>query len=395
VSPVAALAALAIAGPALLPVGMIALNALVWPRGRPRPAAAPTVSVLIPARNEERAIGAALDALRAATGPILEIIVYDDGSTDATPRILAEKAAADPRVRVLSGVPLPPGWVGKPHACHRLGEAARGEVLLFLDADVRLAPDGLRRVLDLLAAAPDGRETALVTAVPRQRTGTFAEALLLPLLHLVYLAWLPTPLVRRSADPRFLAANGQVLAVRRSAYAAIGGFAAVRAEVVDDMAFCRRAKVLGLPVLFADGHRLADCRMYEGFGQVWRGFSKNLYEGVGGHPAGLFFVVALLFWSFVLPYLALAAALPLHAATGGTPLAASLLLGGVVGVGANLAARGLLAARHRHGLAAVLLHPVAVLVLIGIAINSFRWSRAGRIAWAGRTYAARPHRSAP
>jgi len=393
-SPAEALGALAVAGPALLPVGMVAFNALLWPRGRPAPAAGPTVSVLIPARNEERAIGAALDALRGAAGPIAEILVYDDGSTDATPRILAEKAALDPRVRVLTGVPLPAGWVGKPHACHRLGEAARGEVLLFLDADVRLAPDGLLRVLDLLAAAPDGRETAVVTAVPRQRTGTAAEALLLPLLHLVYLAWLPTPLVRRSGDPRFLAANGQVLAVRRAAYATLGGFAAVRAEVVDDMAFCRRAKVLGLPVLFADGHLLADCRMYEGFGEVWRGFSKNLYEGVGGHPLGLAFVVGLLFWSFVAPYLALAAgaALALADAAAAT---GPLVLGGALGVAANLVVRAVLALRHAHRPLSVLLHPVAVLGLIGIALNSFRWSRAGQISWAGRTYAARPHRSAP
>ncbi len=364
---------------AALPLGVLGIvlfNLAAWPRGRADGRIAGRVSVLIPARDEaeniERCVRAAL-----ACAPD-EVLVYDDDSSDGTGGIVARLAADDARVRLLRGVPLPAGWVGKPHACDRLAEAATGDVLVFLDADTEAMPECLARIGSLF----EDLRADVVTAGTRQVTGTWAERLIIPLLHLTYVAWLPLPLVWRSRDPRFLVANGQLLAIRRAALDAAGGWASVRAEVVDDMALCRRVKRTGGRVVFADGHLMARCRMYRGAGEVWRGFSKNLAEGVGGTAAGVLGVAALYGLAFVAPYAGLAAAL-LGART--------LLAPSLVGVAANLAIRAALALRLRQPWEGIVLHPLAVLGLIAIAANSFRWSRRG-ILWRGRRYAAREAR---
>ncbi len=357
---------------ALLAIAAMA-NTLVnrWTWLRPTPSALPPpvrVSVLIPARNEAANIARAIEGARAAGAG--EIRVYDDRSSDGTLVVLGDRAGPD--LTVLHGAPLPPGWVGKPHACQRLGESATGDILLFVDADVELtagAAGGIVSTMDQWGAD-------VFTAVPRQRADTWAERLLMPLLHLTYVAWLPLALVPRVSDPRVLAANGQVLALRREAWNRIGGFASVRGAVVDDMAICGRAKAVGLRVLFADGHRLGACRMYGSFGEVWAGFSKNIYRGLGSTPA-LIGATCLYATAFVVPF----ALLPLAA------LEMPGLWGPVLlGVGANVAARGVLALRHGHRWWSVLLQPVAVLVLVAIALNSWRWERQGGVRWAGRVY---------
>lgn len=370
----------------VVPFGAVALaitllNLMTWRRGRPDHRTDTSVSVLIPARNEEATIAASVRAAFASSHDVLEVVVYEDGSTDDTARILQELGEEfGERLRVVPGHGLPAGWVGKPHACHQLSKLARGDVLLFVDADTTLQPGGVARVLSLL----DRLRLDLLTAVPRQRTETFWEHTVLPLLHLTYTSWLPMLLVHNTRNTSFLAANGQILAMRRSTRDTLDGFAGVQNEVVDDMALCRLAKQQGLRVAFADGHRIATCRMYTSFGEIWEGFSKNLYEGLGERSVLLLGVITVYGMAFIAPYVALAAGL------AGAPGA---LLPGLVGVGLNLAVRVLLAARWGHRLWSVLLHPLAVLVLIGIAVNSWRWSRRGTIHWRGRTYASRSART--
>ncbi|HEX8273338.1 MAG TPA: glycosyltransferase family 2 protein [Longimicrobiaceae bacterium] len=369
-----------LAAPPLAVLGLAAFNVLAWPRGSAAGRVRGRVSVCVPARNEaariERCVRAALAGAQAPD----EVVVYDDGSTDGTGEIVARVAAEDPRLRVVRGGPLPAGWVGKPHACHRLAEEATGDVLVFIDADTVAGPECLARLGSLL----EGMAADVVTVAPRHEVRTPGERLVVPLLHLTYLAWLPLPLVWRSRDPRFLVANGQLLAVRRRAYDAAGGWAAVRAEVVDDMAFCRGVKRSGGRVVFADGHRMATVRMYDGWRPLWEGFSKNLYEGIGGRPGALAGIVALYGGVFVLPYAALLAAL------AGAP---ALLAPAAAGVAANMALRALLTARFRQPPEGVLLHPLGVLALLAIAANSFRWSRRGAIRWRGRVYPSRAARA--
>lgn len=252
-----ALAAL-LALPALMPLGLVAFNAVCWTRGRALPeaaAAAPGgISVLIPARDEVANIERCVRSVDAAHGPITEIIVYDDGSTDGTDAVLTRLQAELPRLRVITGDALPVGWVGKPYALQRLSALADCDVILNIDADVTLRADGVLRMLSLLGSAEQvtgGLGAAVVTAVPRQRTGSFVERLMMPLLHLSYVAWLPMPLVYRTRGSR------------------------VRAELVDDMAMCRAVKQGGGRVVFADGDRMAECRMYPDATALMHGFAKN------------------------------------------------------------------------------------------------------------------------
>ena len=382
-----------LAGPALLALGLVAVNAAFWTRGRVLPEAAHAapggVSVLIPARDEVANIERCVRAADAARGPITEIVVYDDDSTDGTGEVLACLQAELPRLRVIHGDPLPAGWVGKPYALHQLSTAARGEVLLNIDADVTLRPNGLLRMLSLLGSpeqVPGGLDAALVTAVPRQRTGSLIERSMIPLLHLSYVAWLPMPLIHRTRDARVLAANGQLLLVRRSALDAVGGWASVRAALVDDMALCRAVKQSGRRVVFADGDKMADCRMYRDGASLWRGFAKNFYEGIGGHPAALILVMALHLLIFVAPYVVL----PIAALRGDTGLMAAA----ATGVAANVTLRLIMAVRHGHSMLSVLVHPLAVLAMMGVLLDSYRCSRRGDIRWRGRSYAARATREA-
>lgn len=364
-----------IAGPALLALVLTVFNAATWPRGGPRTPGG-RVAVLIPARNEEETIRRAVESALAQEPS--RVIVYDDGSTDRTGAILREIAAVDSRLKVLDGAPLPPGWVGKPHACHRLAEAADSDdVLWFMDADVELEPGALQRVSSLF----EDYDADAVTAVPRQITSTWFEKLVLPLLHLTYVSWLPIPLVWRSRDPRFLAANGQLLAIRRRAYVAVGGFEAVRDAIVDDMAICRRLKETGHRVVFADGHHIARCRMYGSAIEVWEGFSKNIYAGLGS-VGGFALANVLFIWTFLAGWIVLGTSVVVDLPTA--VVGASL-----VAVVANLAQRVLLAVRHRHAFLSTVLHPLSIAALLAIAANSLRWYRRNEIRWSGRSYATR------
>ena len=361
-----------------VPLLMTFLNLLTWPRAKAVGKFEGPVSVLIPARNEESNIETCVRSVVSSSVSVEEVIVFDDQSTDRTPGILKALMREIPELRVLAGDGIPAGWVGKPHACHHLAQEASGEVLVFVDADVRLEREGLARIAAALS------DNDLLCAFPRQQTLTLFERLIVPLLSLTYTSWFPLRLVRTSSNPRFVAANGQVMVIRRNAYQRVGGFAAVASEMVDDVALVRRAKQLGLRASFIDGDAIATCRMYRSRREIWQGFSKNLYEGIGESPVALGAIAALYCLAFVLPYIAAVSSW----AWG--PL--ELTRPAIVGVGSNLATRATLALRFRHSVSSVLLHPVAVVVLIAIAFNSYRWSRRGTLVWGGRTYARRAQR---
>lgn len=360
-------------------------NALTWRRGRTTTHVKPRLSVLIPARNEEKTIRTALSSVLSAdcAGLVEEILVYDDKSTDSTPDIVRQMSLEDGRIRLISGGPLPPGWIGKPHAASQLGEASRGDLLLFMDADVELKPRGLLRLLSLTDPPVRGR---VITAMPEQISGSFFERLVLPLLPLTYLAWLPLRLVEVGNDPRTVAANGQLLLLSRMDYRELGGFEAVKNEIVDDVAFCRHAKRSKLRVVFADGTLIARCRMYEGFQETIFGFSKNLYEGVGG-ALGTLSVIGLYFTAFLLPYLGFSLSLL------APNLREDLLSPSLVGVGANVLLQILLVTRYKQPLSFIFFQPLSIVCFILIALNSWRWQRASRVAWSGRDYANRETRT--
>jgi hypothetical protein len=218
--------------------------------------------------------------------------VVDDHSTDATPAIIAAHAAQDPRVRLVTPPPLPPGWAGKPHACLAGARAATRGILLFIDADVRLAPGAVTR----FAAEPARQRVALASGFPRERTGSFGEALLVPLIHVLLLGYLPFALMRTRREAGFGAGCGQIM---------VAGHGAVRRTWHDGVTFPRAFRARGHMTGLFDATLDAECRMYAGLPATWRGFAKNAREGLA-KPAALPVWTVLLGGGWVLPWLLLA-----------------------------------------------------------------------------------------
>ncbi len=287
VSSVAWMLALAFLGAQLV---VLAVNAVSFPHLHPAPAdraQRARTSLLVPARDEAVNLPETLPALLAQGAG--EVVVLDDGSSDGTAAILAAMAARHPELRVLTGLPLPAGWIGKSWACTQLAAAARGEVLVFTDADVHWRPGALDAVLAVLREA----RADLVTAWPRQRTVGLGERVAVPQLDLLLLGALPWPLVAALPQASLAAANGQLMAWSREAYTRVGGHASVRAEVLEDMALARRAKRLGLRLSLRLGAPLLETRMYRSWQGVLEGFGKNVLAAVGGRRAALAVLVGL------------------------------------------------------------------------------------------------------
>lgn len=245
------------------------------------------ISAIIPARNEEASIQRAVDSL-AEQPEIAEIIVVDDQSTDATPSILTNLASRIPKLKVLRAPELPPGWTGKNHAVW-LGAAAAGasaDWLLFTDADTRHLPGSAARAL----ADASFHSADLVSYSPDQELCTFWERALIPVVYWRLSRRFPFDRVNdaRSADA---AANGQFILVRREAYLAIGGHAAIASQILEDVALARRAKQAGFKLFFAPGQGIVETRMYRSFRAMWEGWTKNLYPLFGANVGEMLFEI--------------------------------------------------------------------------------------------------------
>ena len=353
---------------ALLPTVLIFWNMPLF-RRPPRDVPPLGVSVIVPARDEAANIGACLTALRASPGDAIEILVVDDHSADATPAIIAAHAAEDPRVRLITPDGLPPGWAGKPHACLAGARAATRDVLLFVDADVRLAPGAVTRFGGELAR----QNVALASGFPRELTGSIGEALLVPLIHVLLLGYLPFVLMRARRETGFGAGCGQIMVADAAVYHAIGGHGAVRNTWHDGVTFPRAFRARGHMTGLFDATDDADCRMYRGFAATWRGFAKNAREGLA-KPVALPVWTLLLGGGWVLPWLLLAA-------PAGDAFSAGFVWSGLA---ASVVARGAIALRYRQSLWSVLLTPFAM-----VAMLALQWAAllgaAGRAGnWRGR-----------
>ncbi len=264
------------------------------------------VSVLLPLRDEAHRVRPCLEALAAQTGLAhtgnVEFVILDDASSDATAEVVSSVFAGDPRLRLIRGFgDPPPGFLGKPWACARLADAAdpRAAVLVFLDADVVLAPDGLARTLALLRTA----RLEFVSPYPRQTAGSVAERLIQPLLTWSWLTLVPLRVAERSAHPSLALANGQLLAVDADSYRSAGGHAAptVRASVLEDIALARLLRRHGCSGGMAAGAHVASCRMYDGWPALRDGYAKSLWAAAGGRRSGSLAQFALLAWLYLRP----------------------------------------------------------------------------------------------
>ncbi len=233
----------------------------------------PLVSVLIPARNEERCIERCVRSLATQDYPNLEVLILDDQSDDRTSEIVSAIAREHPSVRLLQGKPLPPGWVGKPWACQQLGREARGDLLLFVDADTWFAPDAVGRMVTAM------RETGadVVSAIPWEETVTYGERLAIPTVHIAFLSPVPLDWIERQSNPDLAIAIGQFLGFTREIYERIGGHELVADRILDDLGIARVVKRHGGRILILSAVESVGCRMYQSWDEVRRGFAKNAF----------------------------------------------------------------------------------------------------------------------
>jgi chlorobactene glucosyltransferase len=240
----------------------------------------PRISVLVPARNEARHVEGCARALLAQDYPDFEVLVLDDESDDATPEILARLAAEDPRLRVLAGSPLPEGWTGKNHACHVLSQLADGELLLFCDADTRQHPATLRNAAALMVL----ERLDVLSAMPKMELPTLGTQLLVPFPAFAATVVQPRALAYRVRIGALGAINGQWTMYTREAYSRLGGHESVRGDAVEDLALGRKAAALGMRWRMEDATKRVSVRMYDSFGEGWRGFAKNYHSLAGPWP---------------------------------------------------------------------------------------------------------------
>ncbi len=333
------------------------------------------VSVIVPVRNEIANIELCLAGLISQTGlSRWSIAVVDDASEDGSRAIAEAQAAVNPRIRVIDAGPLPAGWAGKPHACWRGAAEAAGDWLCFIDADVRASPG----LIAAAVAAAEARGVDLLSIHPRQELGSFWERAIVPAGMLVLAC------AKRFQPGSQDIVNGQFLLVRRDAYFHVGGHAAVRSQICEDLALATRIKACGFVLLVLVADHLATTRMYRDLGSLWQGFSKNAVQALGSAQATLLAAVAALFFGWaglLLPAAAVATMLvaPSPAALAGGVLA---VLGSVVVIAVHFAT-----ARHfRIPAVFGLMFTIGYTAAACLACHSVIAQLNGRVTWKGRTY---------
>ena len=337
----------------------------------------PQVSVLIPARNEENNIAAAVRSALGQGSTVKEILVYDDHSDDQTRPIVCALQEEAQNVRLIEPAPLPDGWVGKPFACKQLADAATGDWLLFLDADTRLQPGAAEAMLH----AAKTKEVTFLSCWPGLVTKSFWECVLMPMLNFVVYSIFPTPMQEKKTSPSFGLAHGACLFMHGATYREIGGHASVKDELFEDTMLARVWRVKGHKGICLDGRRIVSVRMYQNLREIIKGFSKIVY------PA---FERDLSFWLFMgfhftfmlLPLLLL-------------PFANALSLSWIpltIAAGAVLAARLVQCIQFGFPKWSVLFHPVAEMGLIGLGLYARHKCRHSTgVSWKGRVYNSQAH----
>ncbi len=344
------------------------------------PGPLPFLSIVVPARNEERSIERCVRSLLGQRDLDFELIVVDDRSSDATPAILGRLAGEFSRLSVVRGEPLPAGWVGKPWALHQGAAVARGDWLLFTDADSVHAPRGAASAL-WFARFIGADALSLATY---QELGTFWERALLPsILGMVLFACGSLAQINDPSDTKHALANGQYVLVSREALDALGGHAALKGEIAEDLAFARLIKADGrYRFILAGGEELARVRMYHSAGEIWQGFTKNVFIGGNGNLVnlfgGAFYLLAI---SAFPPALALRALARRRYHEAAEAAACSL---------AAVASASWAIGRTKLPKALGLYQPVGTAFLAAVTLNStFRVLSGRGVEWRGRRYSGK------
>jgi len=379
---------------ALSTLGLVAGTLLTWLlhrvgglsiQVRPGAAAAggggPLISVIVPARNEARNIERCVSALLAQTYQNFEVIVLDDRSTDETGPILARLAAGNPRLRVLLGEPLPPGWAGKPHALYQGVAAARGEWLCFVDADTFTRPEALAATY----ATAQAYQADLFSILTGQTLGTFWEKVVMPVVLSGLAFGFPPERVNDPKRPEAVA-NGQFILIRRKVYEAVGGHQALHASLVEDKDLAEAVKRAGFRLVLADGQALAETRMYTSLAELWEGWTKNMFLGLQGRPWLLLFgAVSSLAGALALPAWLLAGLIWL--ARGGAPAALGVVAEAAAVWALVVYARAMVARRLKISAWYALSLPLGAGIFAAMMFTSTVRVLSGKgVVWKGRMY---------
>ena len=342
------------------------------------PAAGPRVSICIPARNEAENIGVCVAQALASRWPSLEVVVVDDRSEDDTGRVARAAGEGDARLFVVEGSEPQAGWAGKPWACARAAGEARGELLLFLDADVRIHPDAVAALVDVM----ERDRLGMLSIFGTWELVTFWERALIPTVGWLIRGAVNLDQINDPVRPEAFA-NGQLILVRREAYDRMGGHQAVRDQILEDVRLAQVAKKHGV----ATGMRVAPwafrVRLYRSLGEIVRGYSKNLYEGMGRNPlVGLGAVLFILVGTLV-PFLALLGGLWARSVWGWAVPGNGWLvaLAGVCAL--QLAFRWRSERADGRSGAIAWTHPIANVLLVVILLRSMFGVRT---VWKGRTF---------
>lgn len=341
----------------------------------------PSVSVLVPCRNEAHQIRRNVESLLSQDYPDFEIVVYDDDSQDGSLNILQDLARRDSRLRVIGGRNLPPGWTGKNFACAELARAARGEWILFVDADTAHENQMLRRAMETVVH----RRAAFLSTFPKQRFSSTGDEMVIPLMLFVFLCFLPLYFVpkrtwRWLGD--FSAACGQFLLFRKDAYVAAGGHEAIKDKISEGLILASRVKEKGYRIILADGSPWVSCSMYRGLRAAVAGFSRSIFASMGGSFLTMVFFLLFQTFVFLVPYGTLAFSLsPAHFSGGDAALS-------LAAVFIPLWMRYRIHDRLGMPKRLVALHAVSILIYNVVIINSFIHFRIRRkTVWKDRSYA--------
>jgi glycosyltransferase involved in cell wall biosynthesis len=319
------------------------------------------VSVLIPVRNEAENIAELIDCLTKQTNlDSLEIIFIDDSSEDGTGKALREAKANGAAIKIINAPALPNNWLGKPWALQQGYLAAHGEIIVTLDADVRLAPTAIAQSVAMLGS----RE--FISAYPRQVALSFSERLVQPLLQWSWMTTVPLRMAERSSRTSLAVANGQFFMVKKSALAQISGFTAIANEVLDDMKLARALITSGAHGGVADGSKIAHTRMYKNFREIKTGYGKSLWSAFAT-PLGAGVAIAFIFLTGIAPIILWFT---------GNPI-------GLFTYEIIVITRIFSAKRSGGRTLDSLLHPISSAILIYLIVYS--WRMRGKVQWKGRT----------
>ena len=343
----------------------------------------PLVSILVPAKDEEATIHDCVAALLEQTYPSFELLVIDDRSEDRTAEIV--RAFADSRVRLVQVADLPAGWTGKTHALHVGQQQARGEWLLFVDADTTLRPT----CVDVVMADATGHGVVLESLMPGLALGSFWERVVQPFASPCLMMFYPLSQVNDPARADMGFANGMFILFRRDGYDAIGGHGSVRERFVEDIHLGRRVRRAGLPLRVVMAPELAKVRMYASLEQIVRGWTRILYSGIDANPWKMVLLLTLLTVFSLASYAALAASAVALATGHGGPFWWTLLGLATVHHVAQATLWARLYALPHADLRYLALRLLAVLVMVWIAVRTLATCFTGRIRWRGTDYDSR------